>query len=118
MKEWRIEKIVLGKWGGAKGVRDAVDTSLHLGGQKVFKTFEMAIRHNRRPTQTELETVFCRWIYLHLRSEIFFVALLRRGGAIAAIAPAPQWNRQSVRSRELHGDGDHGSSAVTAVTPR
>ena len=29
---------------------DAVDTSPDLGGQNVLKTFEMAIRHNRRTT--------------------------------------------------------------------
>ena len=69
MKEWRIQKIVLGK-GGAKGARDAVDTSHDLGGQNVLKTSEAAIRHNRRPTRTELESVFCRWIYFHLRSNI------------------------------------------------
>ena len=32
------------------------------------KTFEMAIRHNRRTTQAELDRAFCRWIYFHLRS--------------------------------------------------
>jgi len=32
---------------------------------------EMAIRHNRRTTRTELKS-FCRWIYFHLRSRIFF----------------------------------------------
>jgi len=36
---------------------DAVDTSPGLGGQNVFKTFEMAIRHNRWTTRTELERV-------------------------------------------------------------
>jgi len=37
---------------------DAVDTSPDLGGQNVFKTFEMAIRHNRWTTRTELEFLF------------------------------------------------------------
>jgi len=56
---------------------DAVDTSPDLRGQNVLKTFEMmAIRHNRRTTRTELERVFCRWTYFHLRSKIFFPALL------------------------------------------
>ena len=58
---------------GVMGVWDAVDTSPDLGGsQNVFKNFEMAIRHDGQPTRTELEIVFCRWIYFHLRSEIFF----------------------------------------------
>ena len=61
---------------------DAVDTSPDLGVKISSKTFEMAIRHNRRTTRTELERVFCRWIYFHLRSKIFLLALLR-----SAIAP-------------------------------
>jgi len=56
---------------------DAVDTGPDSGGQNVLKTFEMAIRHNRRTTRTELEIIFCRRIYFHLRSKIFFLALLR-----------------------------------------
>ena len=51
---------------------DAVNTSPDLGGQNVLKTFEMAIHHNRLMTRTELETGFCRWIYFHLCSKIFF----------------------------------------------
>ena len=49
-----------------------VDTGPDLGGggQNVLKTFEMAIRNNRRTTRTELERVFCRWIYFYLRSKI------------------------------------------------
>ena len=35
---------------------NAVDTSPDLGGQNVLKTFEMAIRHKRQTTRTELET--------------------------------------------------------------
>jgi len=34
---------------------DAVDTSPDLKSQNVLKTFEMAIRNNRRTTRTELE---------------------------------------------------------------
>jgi len=34
---------------------DAVDTSPDLGSKTVLKTFEMAIRHNRRTTRTELQ---------------------------------------------------------------
>ena len=41
--------------------------------RNVLKTFEMAIWHNRRTTWTELEGVFCRWIYFRLRSKIFFL---------------------------------------------
>ena len=51
---------------------DAVDTGPDLRCQNVLTTFETAIRHNRRTTQTELEKVFCRWIYFHLHSKIFF----------------------------------------------
>ena len=51
---------------------DAVDTNPDLEGQNVIKSFEMAIRHNRRTTRTELERVFCRRIYFHLRSKILF----------------------------------------------
>ena len=51
---------------------NAVDTSPDLGGQNVLTTLEMAIRHNRRTKRTELERVFCRWIYFHLRSKNFF----------------------------------------------
>jgi len=51
---------------------DAVDTGPDLGSQNVHETFEMAIRHNRRTTRTELERVFCRRIYFHLRSKILF----------------------------------------------
>jgi len=51
-RQWRIKDIVM----GAKGVWDAVDTSPDLGGQNALKTFEMVIRHDRRPTRTELES--------------------------------------------------------------
>jgi len=51
--QWPIQKIVRGK-----GAWDAVDTSPDIGGQHVLKTFESAIRHNRRPTRTELEREF------------------------------------------------------------
>ena len=45
---------------------DAVDTSPDLGGVK------LAIRFNEQTERTELDRVFCRWIYFHLRSKIFF----------------------------------------------
>jgi len=48
---------------------DAADTGPNLGGQNVLKTFEMATRHDRRTPKTELDRVFCRWIYFHLRSQ-------------------------------------------------
>jgi len=51
-RQWPIKKIVM----GAKGVWDAVDTSPDLGGQNAVKIFEMAIRHDRRPTRTQLES--------------------------------------------------------------
>jgi len=37
---------------------DAVDTNPDLEGQNVIKSFEMAIRHNRRTTRTELQSFF------------------------------------------------------------
>jgi len=67
---------------GGKGLLGAVDISPDIGGQNVFRTFETAIRHNRRPTRTELERVFCRWVYFHLRSKIFSVSL-----TVGGIAP-------------------------------
>jgi len=48
---------------------DVVNISHDLGGQNVLKTVEMATRHNRWTTRTELERVFCRWIYIQLRSK-------------------------------------------------
>ena len=68
---------------------DAVDTSpdLWARGQNVPQNFDMAIWHNRRTTRTELERVFCRWIYFHLRSKNIFLALLRGIGEGGAIAP-------------------------------
>jgi len=49
---------------------DVVDTSPDLRGKNVLKTFEVAIRHDRRATRSELERVLCRWTYFHLRSKI------------------------------------------------
>ena len=60
---------------------DAVGTSPDLGHQNVLKTFEMAIRHNRRTTRTELE------------SFMFSGSLTKVGGAIAPIAPHGFANR-------------------------
>jgi len=57
-QQWPIQ---IAQGGEAKGVWDAVDTSPDLGGQNVLKTSEMESRR-----------VFCRWIYFHLRSKIFF----------------------------------------------
>ena len=65
---------------------DAVDTSPNLDSQNVIKTFEMAIRHDRRTIRTELERVFCRWMYFYLRSKIVFWLSYRGGGAIARVA--------------------------------
>jgi len=59
---------------------DAVDTSPDLGGVK------LAIRFNEQTARTELDRVFCRWIYFHLRSKIFFWPSYAGGGAIASIA--------------------------------
>jgi len=61
---------------------DAVDTSPDQGDQNVLKTVQMAIRHDMRTTRTELYSDFCRWIYFHLRSKIFFWS------SYAAVAPS------------------------------
>jgi len=58
---------------------DAVDTSPDLGGQNVLKTFEMAIRHYRRTTWTELERVFCCSIFFTY-IEVYFYGPLQGGG--------------------------------------
>ena len=62
---------------------DAVDTGPDLRGQNVLKTVEMAIRRNRRATRTELQRVFCRWIYFHSRSKIV------SGPLTGGVAPTP-----------------------------
>jgi len=64
---------------------DAVDFSPDLWGQNVLKTFEMAIRHNRRTTRTELES-FLTLDLLSLTFKNIFLVLLR-GGTIAPIYP-------------------------------
>jgi len=51
---------------------NAIDTGPNLAGQNVLEIFELATRHNRRMIRTELERVFCQWIYFHLRSKIYF----------------------------------------------
>jgi len=42
-------------------------------------SLEMAIRHNRRTTRTELETVYCHLVYFHLRSLAFSALMLLLG---------------------------------------
>jgi len=59
---------------------DAVDNSPDLVSQNVLKTFERAIGHNRWTTRTELERVFCCWLYFHSRSKNILLALFRGGG--------------------------------------
>jgi len=60
---------------------------LIFGGQNVLKIFEMTTRHNRRTTRTELDRVFCRWIYFHLRSKLYSDLLT---GALAPLPSPPQ----------------------------
>jgi len=72
----------------------------------------MAIEHNRRTTRTELQRVFCRWIYFYLRSKIFFwpSSAGEEGGAIVPIAPPPPmdpsltdvWSEQTHQRRTRH----------------
>ena len=64
---------------------DAVDTSPDLGSRHILKTFEMAIRHIRRTTRTELEFSVAGFIFTYVQN-IFLVVL---GGR----AIAPPWMR-------------------------
>ena len=57
----------------------------------VPKTLEMGIGHTRRTTGTQSEATFCRWIYFHLRSEIFFWPSY--GGRSPPSPIAPLWTR-------------------------
>jgi len=53
---------------------DAVDISRDLLGQNVLKIFELATRHNKRTTRTELEREresFRRWNYFNLHWKIY-----------------------------------------------
>jgi len=67
---------------------DAVDTNPDLEGQNVIKSFEMAIRHNRRTTRTELLSFFVAGFILTDVQKYFFLAFLWGGGASAPIVPA------------------------------
>jgi len=42
---------------------DAFDTSPDLAGQNGLKTFEVAIRHNRRTTRSERELSVARFVF-------------------------------------------------------
>ena len=64
--QWPIQKFML--LGGRRGSGIPL-IPVPIEGAKISA---MAIRHNRWKTQTELERVFCRWIYFHLRSKIYF----------------------------------------------
>ena len=125
---------------------DAVDTSPDLWSQSVRKPFKMAVRHNRRTTQTKLRRVFCRWIYFHLRSKIFFW-FSYGGGSPPSPLPTPmdpplvvtcaerlnrmrcRWRQTRVRpssqflsatwrirQNDLCGGGDRVVAAVTVAT--
>jgi len=63
---------------------DAVDTSPDLGSRHILKTFEMAIRHIRRTTRTELEFSVAGFIFTYVQK--YFPGSLR-GGAIAPTVP-------------------------------
>jgi len=65
---------------------DAVDTNPDLEGQNVIKSFEMAIRHNRRTTRTELQSFLSLDLFSLTFKNIFF--WLSYGGASAPIVPA------------------------------
>ena len=82
-RQWRIKDIVM----GAKGVWDAVDTSPDLGGQNALKTFEMVIRHDRRPTRTEFESCLSLNLFSLTFKNILWPSY--GGGAIAPVAPSP-----------------------------
>jgi len=51
------------------------------------KLSKRAIRHNRRTARTELETVFCRWIYLHYVKKIFWASYVGRGRSPQSLPP-------------------------------
>ena len=85
---------------------DAVDTNPDLEGQNVIKSFEMAIRHNRRTTRTELQSFFVAGFILTDVLKYFSGFLM--GGASAPIrAPRPlrirHWLQQASdpRRREM-----------------
>jgi len=46
---------------------DAVDTSPDLGGHSVVEPFEMAVRHNRRTTRTEIEFSLAGFIFTYVQ---------------------------------------------------
>jgi len=68
---------------------NAVDTSPDLGGQNVLKTFEMAIRHKRQTTRTELvrERQFSVAAFIFTHFQKYFSGPHTGGGG--AIAPLP-----------------------------
>jgi len=82
---------------------DAVDFSPDLWGQNVLKTFEMAIRHNRRTTRTELES-FLTLDLLSLTFKNIFLVLLRGGDDrphVSATGPLQNCGSRDSRSRAL-----------------
>ena len=86
---------------------DAVDTGPDLGDHNVLETFEMAIRHKRRTTRTELESFLSLDLFL-LKFKNISLALL--GGANSLIAPSP-W----IRPCRHETDGDYGPRALNTV---
>jgi len=84
---------------------DAVDTNPDLEGQNVIKSFEMAIRHNRRTTRTELQSFFVAGFILTDVQKYFFLAFLWGGGRAPPLSPLciRHWLQQASdpRRREM-----------------
>jgi len=67
ISQWRNQKIVLGGMGSGVPL-----IPLPIQGVKVSsKPSKWLFDITGRPTRTELERVFCRWIYIYLHSKIF-----------------------------------------------
>jgi len=92
---------------------DAIDTGPAFGGQNVLETFEMAIRHNRRTTRTELERVFCRCIYFHVRSKVFFWPSYGERSP-----PSPPWTRHCLDRCTEGGNFDQPESRWSGLVLR
>ena len=58
----------------------------------------MAIRHNTRMIRTELEGVFCRWIYFHLHLKMVWL-----GSGVVSVLDSGAEVPGSNRSRDAVG---------------
>ena len=79
-----------------QGCFSGMPASLDLGGQNVVKTFEMAIRHKRRTTRTELERVLCVAGFIFTHVQKYFSGFFCGRGSDRPIAPPPYQGRNHV----------------------